>query len=505
MKNMLRHIDLVTRLCFVLAGICGSGILHAQVRASLQRELRLNNSSGSNAVSLSSPGTLAESFSLEMPAVMGQSGEVLGVGATNGRITSLQWTSALSSQTGWTLNGNTNTDAWNGTSGARLGTINSQPLVLVTGASERMRISATGLVGIGNSNPVSSLDVTGNGDFSGSISAGDQCIPGTYYVEGAGFLPALMGQRNVSTASSSTYRSIGVLGHVLITGKIDNRAMAGAFYVNSDAANQENLAQMRALQGWSTHNGTGVLTNVWGGYMVVTNKSTGIMTNAYGTVVGVENASSGTINKLHAISIETWNNKGGRVDTLFGVTVSVYNSNIASTIGAAYGISIGKGMITNTGGTHFWRNTGVIDNSYGLYLDPSIDVGTNRYAIYSLSNSVSRFSGHLEIGNTDNDARELRFFEPNSGGVNYSSFKAALQSADIVYTLPVSPPAAGQVLSAGAVTATNLEWTSPALLPLKLSTAQRDALTAPAAGIIIFNTDLNKHQAWDGSTWRVFY
>jgi hypothetical protein len=67
--------------------------------------------------------------------------------------------SSLSGASGWTLAGNSTTDAWNGTSGARLGTTSAQPLVLATtnataqdirfftganGSNERMRITGDG-------------------------------------------------------------------------------------------------------------------------------------------------------------------------------------------------------------------------------------------------------------------------------------------------------------------------------------------------------------------------
>lgn len=386
-----------------------------------------------------------------------------------------------------------------------VGTTVNQPLLLMTNNSERIRVSSTGMVGIGNASPMSTLDVTGNADISGAFAAGDLATPGSYFVEGAGFFPVILAQKTVNSASSSSYRSIGVLGHVSASGKIDNRLIGGAFFTTTESANAENLSQIRALQGWVTHNGSGTIANAWGSYMVVTNKSSGTVTNAYGAVAGVENASTGTINKLHALSIESWNNRGGRVDTLFGATISIYNSNAASSIGAVYGLSVGRGMITSTGGTHFWRNSGVINNSYGIYLDPSIDVGLNRYALYSLSSSTSRFSGHLEIGNQDNSSREIRFFEPNQNGANYSAFKAVAQSADILYQLPAVAPLEGQVLSAGSANPTSLEWNYAGMLPLRLSTTQRDALVSPQAGILIFNMDVNKHQAWDGNNWHNLY
>lgn len=38
-----------------------------------------------------------------------------------------------------------------------------------------------------------------------------------------------------------------------------------------------------------------------------------------------------------------------------------------------------------------------------------------------------------------------------------------------------------------------------------LTTTERDAISEPETGRIIFNTTVNKHQGYDGSTWINFY
>ena len=43
--------------------------------------------------------------------------------------------------------------------------------------------------------------------------------------------------------------------------------------------------------------------------------------------------------------------------------------------------------------------------------------------------------------------------------------------------------------------------TSRGLLPPRLTTAQRDAIATPAAGLMIYNTSTNRPNFYDGSAW----
>jgi hypothetical protein len=50
-----------------------------------------------------------------------------------------------------------------------------------------------------------------------------------------------------------------------------------------------------------------------------------------------------------------------------------------------------------------------------------------------------------------------------------------------------------------------IESITQGFLPPRMTTTQRDAISSPAAGLIIYNTTTNKHQGYDGSTWNDFY
>jgi hypothetical protein len=95
--------------------------------------------------------------------------------------------------------------------------------------------------------------------------------------------------------------------------------------------------------------------------------------------------------------------------------------------------------------------------------------------------------------------------EPSSFGENYTSLKAQPQSYSIQLTLPSITPSAGQYLSASQSNPTQLEWKTPVLVASNMSTAERDAITSPTIGLIIFNTDTSRHQGYNGRGWHDLY
>jgi hypothetical protein len=56
-----------------------------------------------------------------------------------------------------------------------------------------------------------------------------------------------------------------------------------------------------------------------------------------------------------------------------------------------------------------------------------------------------------------------------------------------------------------ASAALEINGTTGGFLPPRLTTTQRDAISSPAAGLIIYNTTTNKHQGYNGTSWNDFY
>ena len=231
-----------------------------QIRPSKQKSIQFTSPNNNRFITISSLANPVSDYTLSLPSQMGVPGQSLSILSQQNGVNQLTWNSSLTAQDGWTLAGNPTADAWDGNSGARLGTTSNQDLVFVSNGLERTRLTKSGFVGIATSNPQSLLEVNGHTDVNGSLAVGDLLNPGSMVADGNSYYPALGVQKNVTTATSSTPRTIAVLGQAIGLGKFDNRLMGGAFFAMSDASNTQPLGQMRALQAWTVHAGTGSLT-----------------------------------------------------------------------------------------------------------------------------------------------------------------------------------------------------------------------------------------------------
>ena len=114
-------------------------------------------------------------------------------------------------------------------------------------------------------------------------------------------------------------------------------------------------------------------TPLFGVFAIVSGGHNGTTPNATAGKFTVTNAGGGGV---------------GNITNAIGVQSVIDGSPSLTNFTTAKGISL-EGWLPASGGT--W------DTSYGIYADTSIDRGTNRYFIYSLSTSPSLFSGDVSL------------------------------------------------------------------------------------------------------------
>jgi hypothetical protein len=138
----------------------------------------------------------------------------------------------------------------------------------------------------------------------------------------------------------------------------------------------------------------------------------------------------------------------------------------SNTVGSDHG-AISGGTSNNLAGTHSaivgGFNLKIGARSFGFSGQTSstqTDLNTNT----NFNSQVAVFNDvDLLIGNVNDVARKLKFFEPNTSasytGTNFTSFKAAGQGANIEYTLPIANGVAGSLLFLSDNTGT-MTWTT---------------------------------------------
>lgn len=170
--------------------------------------------------------------------------------------------------------------------------------------------------------------------------------------------------------------------------------------------------------------GAGNSDVIGGGFSAGDVSTTGTTTIVVGVnAVGRSHANSGTISFLYGVFGTSEVHNAPSVGKAYGLrsTVSVDNSTVTDSVGGVRAVltlantntipaarvfrgevSVTTGTVTDLRGLDLsgWTASSTVTTSYGIYMDTSIDVGTTKYAIYSLSASPSLLSGNLTISNT---------------------------------------------------------------------------------------------------------
>ncbi len=176
------------------------------------------------------------------------------------------------------------------------------------------------------------------------------------------------------------------------------------------------------------------------------------------------------------------------------------------------GSSSGSGFIVNSG-----RANNIRANTSGVAIN-GYTVGNTALKIYGqgatsattallVENSAgttkfkvddSAVSTGVSISNTINGYSSLNWYSNNVGfGLVAGGGLAAKVSNSGAFVV-----ATGGTISHDASAVLQADSTTKGFLPPRMTTTERDAITSPASGLIVYNTTTNKAQCYNGTTWN---
>jgi len=300
-------------------------------------------------------------------------------------------------------------------------------VAIATAGVEALRVTATGSVGIGTTDPGYPLHVDGNAKFAnigiadadpGATQALNSSIT---FTDASGYgIHNLVNITGVLTAERTNYGNTN-----LITNTADNTSFANNLYANYNRITNSDGYGYDAAYGsynYVLNNDTSKTNDTSvGSTNYVRNASTGTLTEARGAQNHVYNASTGTITNAYGSANVAVNEGGGTIEGARGASAVVRNN---------------TGSITNAYGVYSLINQaeagGTIDTSYAFYADQDHDAGTSntaylyygtfsgthttKWGLYLTGETNNYLSGTLGIGTTT-PAQELDV----NGDINVSA------------------------------------------------------------------------------------
>ena len=141
-----------------------------------------------------------------------------------------------------------------------------------------------------------------------------------------------------------------------------------------------------ALEFGSSYAGSGTGSIVYGARGTASITGTSVAAETSALVGSAANSGSGTNTLAIGVKSDVTKASTGTITTAVGVKSVILNQNATGSIGTARGLDLSG-----------WSNSGTITTSAGIYADTSIDVGTTKYFIKSLSVSPSELAGALLV------------------------------------------------------------------------------------------------------------
>jgi hypothetical protein len=205
--------------------------------------------------------------------------------------------------------------------------------------------------------------------------------------------------------------------------------IASAYYNNTSATSTYGISVTGRVEGYGAY--TGSATNVYGIDSLASSAANNTSTSTATTAYGVRA-------RTYARSVTS--TATSTIGTGYGLYASVgaYGHATNASMTNAYGVYVTNGIV---GGSPL----GNVTNNYGLYIENQTQGATLNYALYS-AGGTNYFGGSVGVG--------------------------------------IATPNVNAILDVSS--------TTKAFMPPRMTTAQRDAIASPTAGMVIYNSTTNK-------------
>lgn len=236
------------------------------------------------------------------------------------------------------------------------------------------------------------------------------------------------------------------------------------------------------LVGYNTGNAL-----VTGSYNTMLGAGTGqINTGGYNTLIGAYSGLSNTTGTSNTfIGYNTGSTSSGDSNTFLG---SSAGSTLGSVTPGSSNTAIGEASLSNL--------------SYGGSFNVALGKNSGRYYGLSGSTSLSESNQSLFLGAS---ARPLGDSQTNQIVIGYSAVGLGSNSVVLGNTSTTLTSLRGQIgIGTDAPVATakvQVDSTTQGFLPPRMTTAQRNAITSPAVGLVVFDTTLEQLCVRTSSAW----